>query len=104
MKQPRGLVSVLLDPDARTDERDDAAMDLSSYSEPEVEDALVKAGCDPTTPEIVLASCGESLAEIWIRRGQFNRRVLDSLSPVARSEALAYLEAKARTIRLPKDR
>ena len=95
MKQPRGLISVLLDPNARIDARDDAAMDLSSYSEPEAEDALVRAGSDPTTPEIVLSSCGESLAEIWVRRGQFNRRVLDSLSPAARSEALAYLETRA---------
>ena len=95
MKQPSGLISVLLDSNARIDERDDAAMDLSSYSEPEVEDALFKAACDPATPEKVLASCGESLAEIWVRRGQCNMRVLDSLSPTARSEALAYLEVKA---------
>ena len=95
MQQPAGLISVLLDANARIDERDDAAMDLSAYSGSEVEAALLSAACDPAIPEMVAASCGESLAEIWIRRGAIDSGALESLPPVARAEAVALLRACA---------
>jgi hypothetical protein len=95
MDQPKGLISVLLDASARIDERDDAAMDLSAYSEPEVEAALLHAARDPATPESVVASCGESLAELWVRRGAIGSDALESLPPSAREEAEAYLRAHA---------
>ena len=44
MKQPQGLIEVLLDVTAAEADRDDAAMDLAAYDEPEVEDALIHAG------------------------------------------------------------
>ncbi len=95
MQQPAGLISVLLDSSARIDERDDAAMDLSAYSGSEVETALLRAACDPATPELVAASCGESLAELWIRRGAIDSSALESLPPVPRAEAVALLRAQA---------
>ncbi|MEZ4742683.1 MAG: hypothetical protein R3B45_09580 [Bdellovibrionota bacterium] len=74
MKQLEGLISVLLDKNAREDERDDAAMDLSSYNEPEVESALFQAIGNHDTPKVVIASCGESLAEIWLRNETFDKK------------------------------
>jgi hypothetical protein len=41
-KQPEGLISVLLDQEAREDERHDAAMDLSHYPVDSVLAALFK--------------------------------------------------------------
>ena len=35
MKQPQGLIEVLLDVTASEADRDDAAMDLAAYDEPE---------------------------------------------------------------------
>ena len=63
VKQPQGLIEVLLDVTAAEADRDDAAMDLAAYDEPEVEDALIHVGADASTPNLVAASCGESLAE-----------------------------------------
>ena len=68
MKQPQGLIEVLLGVTASEAERDDAAMDLAAYDEPEVEEALIRVGADSSTPNPVAASCGESLAEIWLRK------------------------------------
>jgi len=64
MQLSRGLIEVLLDVMASEADRDDAAMDLAAYDEPEVEEALIRMGVDPSTPNSVAASCGESLAEI----------------------------------------
>ncbi len=36
MKQPQGLIEILLDVTASEADRDDAAMDLAVYDEPEV--------------------------------------------------------------------
>ena len=72
MKQPKGLIEALLDVKAAEADRDDAAMDLAAYDEPEVEDALIHVGADASTPNIVAASCGESLAEIWMRKKTLN--------------------------------
>ena len=49
VKQPQGLIEVLLDVAAAEAERDDAAMDLAAYDEPEVEDALIHVGADAST-------------------------------------------------------
>ncbi|MCC6505951.1 MAG: hypothetical protein BWZ07_00909 [Alphaproteobacteria bacterium ADurb.BinA280] len=92
MKAPQNLIEILLDPSARADERDDAAMDLSEYDDESVESALALAACDHAAPEIIRASCGESLAEIWVRRGAVNHQILAALSGVSKLEALARLE------------
>lgn len=92
MHVPENLISILLDPSARADERDDAAMDLSGYDSEAVENALARVACDQAVPEIVRASCGESLAEIWVRRGNVNHQILAALSGVPKVEALARLE------------
>jgi hypothetical protein len=80
MKQPQGLVELLLDVTASETDRDDAAMDLAAYDEPEVEDGLIYVGPDSSTPNSVAASYGESLAEIWMRKKTFN---LDALKLIA---------------------
>lgn len=93
MQQPIGLISVLVDATARDDERDDAAMGLRGYDEPEAEEALAKVSIEGEAPDIVLASCGESLAEIWCRKGKINMEILERLTGIVRAEALSYIRA-----------
>jgi len=80
------LISVLLDGNAREDERDDAAMELSAFDEPEVHAALARVATDPAESELVAASAGESLAELWMARGVVDRAVFERLVPAARAE------------------
>jgi hypothetical protein len=94
MKQPQGLIEVLLDATAPEADRDDAAMDLAAYDDSEVEDALIRVGVEPSAPGAVAASCGESLAEIWLRRGKMNLAALKRLRREARNEALALIRSR----------
>jgi len=92
MNQPSGLISVLLDPSADDASRDDAAMDLSEFDQ--AEEALFKAALLPGISDIVRASCGESLAEIWLRAGAVNRKYYDALPPTAQIAARNYIYSK----------
>ena len=90
MKQPQGLISVLLDRNAQICERDDAAMDLSEYpKEKTALQALVDIASSEQEDSILLASCGESIAEIWKVLDYFDQTVVDNLSEVAREEFLS---------------
>ena len=94
MKQPEGLIDVLLDVTASEADRDDAAMDLAAYDAPEVEEALIRVGADLSTPNAVAASCGESLAEIWLRKQQLNLDALKRLQGEACHEALSLIRMR----------
>jgi nucleoside-diphosphate-sugar epimerase len=94
MNQPQGLIKVLLDVTAAEADRDDAAMDLAVYDEPEVEEALIHVGADPSTPNSVAASCGESLAEIWIRKKTLNLYAFKRLQGEACNEALGLIRVR----------
>src|SRR5437016_4209111 len=94
MQQPQGLIEVLLDATASEADRDDAAMDLAAYDEPEAEEALIRVGADPSTPAPVAASCGESLAEIWSRKKTLNLDALKRLQGEACSGATGLIRAR----------
>lgn len=87
VKVINGLVSVLLDSSNPIADRDDAAMDLAYFDEDAAFDALVLVGSDESVNEIILWSCGSSLGEIWLRRGEYEQSVFDSLSSKAKQEA-----------------
>lgn len=74
------LIEILLDKSASISERDDAAMDLSTYDSNDVIDALFKVGIDNLVNEIILSSVGESLAEIWVRNDSFSIDIYTQLS------------------------
>ena len=82
-KQPEGLISVLLDRSAPAGDRDDAAMDLYEYDEPEVEEALLSVVLDHADEEIVIESAGESLYQIWQRKGKHDASLVTSMHPSA---------------------
>lgn len=58
------LIVILLDKSARWDERDDAAMDLADFDEPEALEALLRVAGDPTEGEVLLETVGDAIAEI----------------------------------------
>jgi len=93
VQQPDGLIAVLEDSTARTDERDDAAMDLGDYDEPSALEALLSVAHDPSTPGIVLASAGESIARILLRSQRMTVAGVDDLLPAAHAEFTATMNA-----------
>ena len=92
-KQPKSLISILVDPLANLGDRDDAAMNLSSYDEPEVEQALSRIACNNLSDEELVDTCGESLAEIWCRKNRINEGVLKTLREKALTSLLATMAA-----------
>lgn len=92
-EQPGGLIQVLLNVEAEFGDRHDAAMDLGSFDEESVEEALAHLACDPGTDDDLADACAESLAEIWCRKGDVTREVLTSLTPVSLRIALATMRA-----------
>ncbi|SNY64808.1 hypothetical protein [Paractinoplanes atraurantiacus] len=89
------LIAVLLDGNAREDERDDAAMGLSAFDEPAVHAALAQVATDAAESELVAAGAGESLAELWIVRGVVDRTVFERLVPAARAEVVGLVGHRA---------
>jgi len=92
VKEIKALIEILEDLQANVSEKDDAAMDLGSSNHPLAVKALAAKGQDAAEDEIVLNSCGESLAEIWIRNNHFDQNLYDHLQPNAKQGARSVIE------------
>lgn len=90
IKQPEGLISVLLDYSAEFGDRDDAAMDLGAFDGPDVEKALLKIVCNKSEDENIIDRAAESLSEVWARSGEKGFSQIDKMHPTARK----YFEKK----------
>jgi HEAT repeat protein len=88
------LVELLLDESAGGEERDDAAMDLGDFDDLVAIEALLRVGSDPDEPEYLRSTAGGSLAEIWVRTGEFQPAQLNELMADAFAEAIALLRKK----------
>lgn len=86
MRQLDGLISVLLDGAASIAERDDAAIDLSDFDE--ALPTLIEAARNPNEHDVIAASLGVAIGEIWERSGNFDLAVVRTLHPQALSELL----------------
>jgi hypothetical protein len=96
VEQPAGLISVLLDRDAREDERDDAAGDLEGYDGDEVIAALAHVASSPDEhDDTLLDTCGESLGGIWARTGMVQPEVYRALRKPARRMVFVIIEHRA---------
>jgi hypothetical protein len=93
ISQPAGLIAVLLDTGADYGDRDDAAMDLSTYDHPEVEQALVSVVLGLDADSFLADTAGESLAEIWCRSNKIDLELLQRLPEPARNSAVAVLRS-----------
>ncbi len=81
-KQPAGLISVLMDADAEFGDRHDAAMDLGAYDEPAAEDALLRLAFGED--EGLADAAGESLSDIWSRKGKHDATLVSRMHSAAR--------------------
>ena len=82
--QPEGLISVLLNMEAEFGDRDDAAMDLGEFDEPAVEEALLQVVLSHTEDEGIADRAGESLWQIWSRKGKSDPDIIARMHPAAR--------------------
>jgi hypothetical protein len=96
------LIAILLDRTARTGERDDAAIYLGRSNDHTALVALLRVASDPSDDELVVASCGESLAQIFVRTGRPDPALLGKLTPVALSEVIPWVR-RVRPDLLPED-
>ena len=67
-KRLEDLVDLLLNNEASIADRDDAAMDLFEYDNDTALNALIKVAKNKDEDPVVLNSCGESIASIWVKR------------------------------------
>lgn len=87
------LTKILLDINARTDERDDAAIDLGKYDDDRALDALLSIAMDSSADPFVMDVCGESIAEIWVKRNYFDLELYKKMTPPARHELYRHVKA-----------
>ncbi|MCY9591896.1 hypothetical protein [Paenibacillus chitinolyticus] len=90
----KALIDILLDPYSTEAEKDDAVIDLGEHFEDEETIAiLLKVSNQDGIGEMVAASCGESLAFIWLRKSEINYNQLLLLKEAALHEALSLIKA-----------
>lgn len=95
MNNKKELIDVLLDPTSRDDEKDDAAMDLSEITDDEeVICTLFQVANNSSYDDMIKASCGESIASIWLQRNKIDLPMLGKLQGIAFSEALSVIKSK----------
>jgi HEAT repeat protein len=91
------LIDVLKDRSADISERDDAAMDLGVIGTEHAFYDLVDVASDSNESEVILQSCGESIAEIYCRIANKLKTKADQklpISSIAYDEAVGFLSAE----------
>lgn len=89
------LMEILLDPNTSDAVKDDAVIDLGiNFQDDETIDFLINVSNDNCYDEMIVASCGESLAQIWIRNKQINYKKLLDLKGAALDEAISLIQAQ----------
>lgn len=88
-------MEILLYPKTSDAEKDDAVIDLViNFQDDETIDFLINVSNDNCYDEMVVASCGESLAHIWIKNEQINYEKVLVLKGVASAEAISLIQAQ----------
>ncbi|RKZ50440.1 MAG: hypothetical protein DRR16_08595 [Candidatus Parabeggiatoa sp. nov. 3] len=93
LEQVRKLAAILVDSTATLTEKDDAAINLGEFDESEALTALIVAAQSEKVEEMVLASIGESIAQIWIRLDNFDSMIFNQLPRGAQREAHSLIQA-----------
>ncbi|GAB6992346.1 hypothetical protein [Paenibacillus pini] len=91
----KSLFEILLDSSSNDAEKDDAVIELGiNFQDEETVDFLIKVSNDSNFDEMIVASCGESLGQIWLRTQRIDYEKLTCLRGIALSEALSLIKAK----------
>ncbi len=91
MSNSQKIIAILLDKRARWDERDDAAMYLAEFDDLESYNALVAVASDLSEDEVILSSCGESIAIRWKKNNGFDQKIFNRMAPNAKNEIKGLL-------------
>jgi hypothetical protein len=94
MKKER-LIEILTDPTASDAEKDDAVIELGqNFQDEETVDILIKVANDSDCDEMIKASCGESIGQIWLSTQQISYDKLSYLNGIALSEVLSLIKTQ----------
>ena len=94
MKRER-LLEILADPTASDAEKDDAVIELGeNFQDDETVDILIKVSNESNCDEMIKASCGESIGQIWLSTQQISYDKLSNLNGIALTEVLSLIKAK----------
>lgn len=89
------LLEILLDPTTSDAEKDDAVIELgSNFQDDETIDILIKVSNDINCDKMIVASCGESIAHIWLTNQRIDYEKLSYLKGIALTEALSLIKAQ----------
>ncbi len=89
------LVDIILDPNAKDHEKDDAAMDLAEYDDDRALQALIQVSQNPTKEDqSALDVYGETIGIYWVKRNFFPLKIYLSLKGTVRSGICNVLETK----------
>jgi len=88
------LIRVLLDKNARIDERDDAAMDLGKYDDDRALNALISIVLNPNEDSFIMDVCGESIGEIWVKRNFFDFDLYKKMHKSAQNELINHIKSR----------
>ncbi|MFE2138806.1 hypothetical protein ACFW9X_37460 [Streptomyces sp. NPDC059466] len=89
------LVGIIDNPDAREDEKYDAASDLEFLSNPFVESSLARIIRAEDFRSVLAQLCAESLGGIWARAGRVDPAFMAELRGPAKDEVFGILGARA---------
>lgn len=88
IEQPQGILSVFLDESIKYDSsKQDLAMYLGGYDEPEVEEGLKQYAYDTETPHLLAESCLEALCAISRRQNKL-QSFIDDCKAALKEEGL----------------
>ncbi|MCX7569186.1 hypothetical protein OS242_04375 [Tumebacillus sp. DT12] len=94
MKRER-LLEILTDPTASDAEKDDAVIELGeNFQDAETVDILIKVSNDNNCDEMIKASCGESIGQIWLSTQQISYDKLTYLNGIALTEVLSLIKTQ----------
>ena len=89
------LLKILFDPTSSDAEKDDAIIELgSNFQDEETVDILIKVSNDSNFDEMIAASCGESIAQIWVANQRIDYERLSHLKGITLTEALSLIKAQ----------
>lgn len=74
------LLAILFDPTTSDAEKDDAVIELgNNFLDDDTIDILIKLSNDNNCDEMIAASCGESIAHIWLTNQRIDYERLSNL-------------------------
>lgn len=91
----KSLVEILLDPTTSDAEKDDAVIELgNNFQDDDTINILIKVSKDSKCDEMIAASCGESIAYIWLNNQRIDYEKLAKLKGITLTEALSLIKAQ----------